>query len=329
MFRLYLPFLSAALVALIMFVGFSILDIVIFNQKPHAELPPQFDGYHLVRLFACILASVWLVRSLPKATPNAPKVTDPLAALLLWLFTVIFIASPATFTALAIEDSLVEWTSAILVFLACFMFLWASVRLRKSGQPGASIAIALAMAVLLFVLGMEEVSWFQRVFGFETPETFASNGQREFNLHNFQTNKIENLYYIGAFVLLFLLPILIAPIRDGLSNSLKAVAPTQTVALSCVPMTALNWDMWNIIPIQMMFWVAVFSLATATTGLYRQQKPAWRVFAFILLSVFGCQMIYLALGSAFTRQWDVTEYKELFISIGFFVYASQTLTKAK
>jgi integrase/recombinase XerD len=36
-------------------------------------------------------------------------------------------------------------------------------------------------------------------------------------------------------------------------------------------------------------------------------------------------MLSLAYGSSFQRQWDVTEYKELFISIGFFVFAMQTL----
>ena len=42
-------------------------------------------------------------------------------------------------------------------------------------------------ALALFIVGMEEVSYFQRVIQFETPESFVGNMQGEFNLHNFNT----------------------------------------------------------------------------------------------------------------------------------------------
>jgi hypothetical protein len=181
------------------------------------------------------------------------------------------------------------------------------------------------MAMFLFVLGMEEVSWMQRVLGYQTPVAFSGNGQEEFNLHNFQTNRAENLYYIFAFALLFLLPLLLTPIRFQLSAPSQIIAPTHNVALVAAPMTALNWDMWNIIPIQMMFWIAVFSLGSLTVNLYRQKSGLWTTYGFAFLTILITQFTYLVYGSSFQRQWDVTEYKELFISIGFFVFAMQTL----
>jgi hypothetical protein len=328
--RLYLPFVTAVLIALTLFVGFSVVDILVYAQKPHTEYPPQFDLYHLARLLICVITSAWLVHCLPISKPTPTGSVAPMSALLLCVFTTVFIASPALFTALGVEDSLIEWASAILTFLASVLFLWTSLRLRKSDLPYANTAsvIAFALAVLLFVLTMEEVSWLQRVFEFETPGAFSENGQKEFNLHNFKTNEVENLYYIGAFVLLFLLPILLAPVRAQMPGPLAAVAPTFTVAFASAPMAALNWDMWNIIPIQMMFWVAAFYFAGQAISLYRRQNPAWRTLTFMLLSLFASQMTYLVLGNTFLRQWDVTEYKELFISIGFFVFALQALKAA-
>lgn len=325
----------ASLLALAMFIGFSACDILIFGQEPHTERPPQFDLYHIIRLLVSVAASALIVRSFPVGSlitsPQVSAKTGPYSALFLWVLTIIFIASPKIFTTLGREDGLIEWASAMLVFLACILFFLAAVHLRKSNLPSATLAtgLAIALGILLFVLGMEEVSWMQRVFDFQTPDAFANNGQAEFNLHNFQTDEIENLYYIGAFCLLFLLPYLLTPIRDNLPTAVQIIAPTHKVAMSCAPMAALNWDMWNIIPIQMMFWITIFCLIVLTKDLRRHNKPLSGSYGFVLLSIFASQMVFLALGDAFVRQWDVTEYKELFITIGFFVYAIQAYSASR
>jgi len=98
-----------------------------------------------------------------------------------------------------------------------------------------------------------------------------------------------------------MLPFLIDPVRASLSDRLRVVAPSRVVAMACAPMAALNFDMWNIIPIQMTFW----------------------------MTVFGAQMVFLVLGHSFERQWDVTEYKESYISVGFFVFALQARSASR
>jgi hypothetical protein len=61
----------------------------------------------------------------------------------------------------------------------------------------------------LFVIGMEEISWGQRLFGFATPERLAeANWQAEFNFHNVQTDLSETVYYFGAGIFLIVLPLL-------------------------------------------------------------------------------------------------------------------------
>ena len=51
---------------------------------------------------------------------------------------------------------------------------------------------------------MEEISWGQRIFGWETPQTFEGNVQDETNLHNF-----FNEYYLLFYRLLVLFPIVL------------------------------------------------------------------------------------------------------------------------
>jgi len=60
----------------------------------------------------------------------------------------------------------------------------------------------LGWTALLFFLGMEEISWGQRVLGVETPEFIASrNLQNETNLHNFSSTYLNRLFYSSVFLL--------------------------------------------------------------------------------------------------------------------------------
>ena len=91
------------------------------------------------------------------------------------------------------EDGPVESAGALAFFAASCAFgavyrasrrggrtFWTA-RLFK-GHPGY-----LALCAALFVVGMEEISWGQRVLGLKTPDAIARvNRQRELNLHNLE-----------------------------------------------------------------------------------------------------------------------------------------------
>ena len=56
---------------------------------------------------------------------------------------------------------------------------------RRRVLPALWVAFYATFAVFLFLIGMEEVSWGQWFFHFETPESIARiNTQQEFTLHN-------------------------------------------------------------------------------------------------------------------------------------------------
>ena len=55
------------------------------------------------------------------------------------------------------------------------------------------------MAVLFFVVAMEEISWGQRIFSVQSPEFFQTyNGQQEITLHNFLSRYPLHMIFILA-----------------------------------------------------------------------------------------------------------------------------------
>ena len=84
------------------------------------------------------------------------------------------------------EDGFIESFTAISFFLIAVIFLILLIRTR---------AWILIFFVLAFIFGAgEEISWGQRLFNFETPESIETvNAQREFNLHNLNVfNSIDD-----------------------------------------------------------------------------------------------------------------------------------------
>lgn len=82
------------------------------------------------------------------------------------------------------EDGLVEYGTAIFLFLASLVLARNALAIR-----GRVTALALGLtvfyALLFFFASGEEISWGQRIFGWETGETFREiNKQAETNIHN-------------------------------------------------------------------------------------------------------------------------------------------------
>lgn len=95
------------------------------------------------------------------------------------------------------EDGPVEYLTAIL-FLAAAV-LAARVALASSPSRHSALLAWLAAAALLW-LGGEEISWGQRIVGWDTPEAImAVNTHEETNLHNmaFMQSRLD-FFYIAA-----------------------------------------------------------------------------------------------------------------------------------
>jgi hydrogenase/urease accessory protein HupE len=108
--------------------------------------------------------------------------------LLLWAIAMLLVASvilaigaPNFFVQVfAAEDGPVETATALFLLVAGLMLAW-----RIRGLSGLGAALTGVYALLFLFAAGEEISWGQRIFGWNSNDFFAThNAQGETNLHN-------------------------------------------------------------------------------------------------------------------------------------------------
>lgn len=89
------------------------------------------------------------------------------------------------------EDGYLENATAVMLLMSSAALIWQAAvcywsgRRTGSGQGTKAAWFLLGIAGMAFLVGMEEISWGQRIFGWDTPATLRQiNLQNETNLHN-------------------------------------------------------------------------------------------------------------------------------------------------
>lgn len=291
---------------------------------------PEFNGARLLGsalLISLAAALVAWIGGGPRAGAARGETAGagPVAAVTVGAAAFALLAvSPEAYSWLAREDQLVETFSAAFAFASAGVLLASLPALGRVAQRQrwSYLAPVAAIAVALFGLGGEEISWGQRLLGFHTPESLAGNMQGEANLHNLATDKVEVVYYFGAFAFLILLPF-VRECTDAFAEipAAEFILPRRAALLAAAPMVAFSFNKWALATTQFAFFATI-----AILGWYlvaeRGRRGASRVLTGATLAVcLVAQAGFLLLGDRQARVWDVTEYRELLIPLGFFVYA--------
>ena len=102
------------------------------------------------------------------------------------------------------EDGPIEYATTFVLFCsAIFSGLLISFFLRTGHKLYSLIYLVVTIGLVFFAF--EEISWGQRIFGFETPDLFSSNVQGETTIHNLDFIQEQNAKiwgvagFIGAF----------------------------------------------------------------------------------------------------------------------------------
>lgn len=307
------------------------------------EEAARFDAYHLVRsLFAAtaagfVVAAVTAARAPDCALNRTRLATGPALVGVLAMASALaaaglLAASPRAFHAIAQEDTALEWASALLLLGASgLLALHFARELARRRSPAVLLPAGL-LAAGFFVLGMEEISWLQRVIGFATPARLADvNWQAEFNLHNLQTDLSELIFYAGAVLFLGVLPLL----RDAIPaararHPLAGFMPGRGVAAAAAPGAAFTFGQWNLLPVQFASWLALLALvAFAISAKRRGDGCEALLFSMLAAAVAAGQALVLANGPLMVDLPDASEYKELFIALGFACYAAGVAGRAE
>lgn len=241
------------------------------------------------------------------------------------------VVDPASLTVLTEEDGVVEWVSAVMAFGAAAMFGLAMVAgrgLAVAGHPPLrrrGLVILAALCGFCFLAGMEEVSWFQRVLDLESPEVVQGRNQPEFNLHNEATDLSENIYYGVGFVVLVLIPGLLGDrgFPSGLAD-LESVVPSPAVMFGAIASTAVVYEMWEVVPIQVMFFAGLVTVAMYAR---RQTGPESILAQVTVVALVVVAVFFLGFGHRMTRSWDDTEVRELLLPFGFLLYGWEVFAR--
>jgi hypothetical protein len=196
-----------------------------------------------------------------------------LALLVVFLFGILLLVSPATYGYLLMEDTPTEWFSFLSLLGAGFLWLAGVRRTWRKGQfPGSLFCLAMA-ALCIFVAG-EEISWGQRLLSFQTPGYFAErNIQGELTVHNLslpwmRPRRLAFLIVMGYGVVLPGLARLVRWIREtacniGIPIPSPGVIPAFALTgwLLTSPITATDDEVGELI-----FAVALLSVGFSAAG---------------------------------------------------------------
>lgn len=313
-------------------ISILVLDMMYWQTGILSEGWPDFSIGHLLRsVLILVFVSMLIVSVLVKNQSKLDiaiwkgKSFEQVSTLGTFLISIIllglFLVEPPFFTSLCKEDGIFEWGSAILLVSSSAIFFvklvntYTNVGVAKIFQFTYFI-----FSLLFFLIAMEEISWFQRILVIETPSSMAGNLQDELNLHNFATDQIENIYYFGTFLFLVVLPFLnILHPSIRCDSYLNHFIPHPYISIIGGVACAYNFDMWNILFTQMAFFGSTIILLAFVILVGEWNKRGFFLFSVFIIVI--TQVLFLTNGENFSRLWDVTEYKEFFIPLAFFVYS--------
>ncbi len=210
---------------------------------------------------------------------------------------------------MAREDHPVEWVAfAGTMATAFFAALLARV------VAGGWRALLIVTATGFLWVSLEEVSYFQRMFEYSTPESLEElNDQQEANLHNTATDVFQNAYYFSIAVLFTGVPLLYHAGLRRLGATMAAFVPSRTPIALAIGSVAMTYACTPYPAHHLSVWMAVWFLATWT--------PAPRTWRILLLVTVGLgSALAFALGDDLLRPWALSEYRETFAALAFAVW---------
>ena len=131
----------------------------------------------------------------------------------------------------AAEDGVVEYGTAIALLASCFVLIRNALAIK--GRAGTlAVGLTFFYALLFFFGAGEEISWGQRIFGWETSEAMKEiNRQDETNLHNIEFGGVALTKHLFGPVLtiVILLYLVVLPLLYTRVGWVKSLADKMAV----------------------------------------------------------------------------------------------------
>lgn len=315
------------------------LDIFHWQTSILAEGNPKLSNVYLIRSFLILISIIAVFLGLVgKKKPKLVLIDNDmyLARLSITvtlfisiIFLLLFIFQPSTFSNLSLEMGALEIIQFFLLVSCTTVFIISFLKCHRSSNISrVSKWSFVFLALIFFLIAMEEISWFQWIVKYQTPGIFEDNNQNEVNLHNFATEYFENIYYFGSFFFLVPIPFIRLLFPRFFNNKyLEFLVPSPFIGLIGAIACAYNFDMWNVVFIQMTFWSSIVILFVFFIFDNKPGEKYLILFTIVLMII--TQVLFISNGKNFSRIWEVTEYKEFFIPLAFFIYSLDVFIRIK
>lgn len=235
----------------------------------------------------------------------------------------IVISMPEILSTAVGEGHIVSTLTELMLLAAAVIFAICAWRVRENISKtvfGVRLRyIFVSMSIICLVIAMEEMSWGQHWLGWQAGDLFTNNAQNETNLHNFATNRFEAAYYTAAFIAFVLIPAFWSVDLHPKLVEIAPLVPSRSFALAGVPVAGLMFEEWNIQVYQVWFFLAIIVglwIASTTDSFWRRVLSI-TTSVNLLLS----QIVFVIFGSAMVEGYELSEIRELLISVLFASYA--------
>ncbi len=206
------------------------------------------------------------------------------------IFSLILLYNKSLYTEISYEDRFVEYLGALFLLVAGFVFcLTAYNQLKKRCWLLGSIIMFIG--VVFIIAAFEEISWGQRLIGFDTPEQLeVINDQDEFNFHNIDKKFFDRLLDRAIILFVFFSTIMLYIRRDRLWG-IKLPDAYLTLAFAVIPF----YQQYNLVTLDFYHLLYFPVLAIAARGLYTKRYSEFLVSSFtclVTLALFLLHTIY-------------------------------------
>src|SRR6056297_1704640 len=184
----------------------------------------------------------------------------------------------------AAEDGPVEWATFTFLALGFVLLARKAGRLRARRGTGAMLLMGLYAALFFFAAG-EEISWGQRVFGWEAGEFFTERSERaETNIHNMKIGEynLNKVIFGSTLTAVLLLYLLVLPVLHSRWSLIRALAERMVIPVPRPRQAVLaligSLVMWYVIdlPRNWEVYELVFALVAASIFLRPQNPETFR-----------------------------------------------------
>jgi hypothetical protein len=245
---------------------------------------------------------------------------------------VLFILNPDFADVVSREDKTVENITALAAALASAFCVGAA--FTKFARQNRLVFFAtIIVAIGFFVIAGEEISWGQRIFGFESNDWFVENNwQEETNLHNTNTVLFMALFYLGVFFVFIISPLIPKSAWKRLEGSKAAemhvFVPGAWMMIGFIPsigITVLDHihpDHWAMLLAS--FLVLGYIYFRSSDFNLEKRWVVLPAVALILAVKSTALADYSALGP---RMWFYTEWREMLVCLMLLIYSVDLLQR--